>query len=153
MLLVAAPSVRAQAPAEPAGRFSGSIRGASVGGALDNARFSGSVDISPSAKGTPGVWKVEIKLSAMGQSSMGSMTNMLQWSMSPGRCGSRTQFLVPPTELPPLELRSGGNADATWEGSISLAPSGSYQLMVYDKGLREQDIVACANLRFSAPKK
>lgn len=153
LLFVAAPQANAQNAADASGRFNGSIRGTSFGGALDNARYSGAVDVSPSEKGGAGNWKVEIKLSTMGSSSMGSMTNALQWSLSPGRCGSRVQFLVPPTELPQLELRSGGNAEVTWEGAITLAPSGSYQLMIYGRGLREQDIVACANLRFSAPKK
>lgn len=153
LLAVGAPVARAQDAAPPVGRFSGSFRGVTFQGVSDGSHISGTVDITPSEKGAAGVWKIDIKLSARGASPMSSSTSMMQWSVSPGRCGSRVQFLVPPTELPPLEIRSGGNADAVWEGGIVLAPSGSYQVMIYDKGLREQDEVACANLRFSTPKK
>jgi hypothetical protein len=143
----------AEASAQDVGRFSGSLRATNPQGVSEPSHISGTVDVTPSAKGTPGVWKIEIKLSSRGASSMSSNTGIMQWSISPGRCGSAAQFLVPPNELPALEIRSGGNADAMWEGAVVLAPSGSYQVMIYDKGLREQDQVACANLRFSAPKK
>jgi hypothetical protein len=135
------------------GSFNGSLRGSGVRGVTDQTRYSGSIYITPSTTGRPGVYKVEIQLSSSGMNSNSSATNQLQWSISPGRCNSRVQFLLPPSELPALELRSGGNAEVKWEGTITLTPMGTYQLMVYDKGLREDDVVACANLKYSAPKK
>lgn len=133
------------------GRFSGSLRGTSFSGVSDATRYSGSVEIAPMV-GRPGLFKVEVRLSSSGGSAMVSATNVLQWSISPGRCGSRVQFLVPPPEMPPLELRSGGNAEMIWQGTVNLAANAGYQLVVFDRGLRQEDIVACANLKYSEPK-
>lgn len=135
------------------GRFSGSLRGTSFGGAVDATKFSGSVDISPSENGKAGFYKLEVRLSSSGGSQTGRMSNMLPWTISPGRCGARVQPLVQPMEVQPLELRSGGNAELTWSGQIALAANGSYQFVVYDKGVREQDVVACGNLKYAKPMK
>jgi len=134
------------------GRFSGSLRGTSFGGAVDATKFSGSVDISPTADGKAGFYKVVVRLSSSGGSASSRMSNMLPWSISPGRCGSRVQFLVQPMEVQPLELASGGNAELSWSGQIPLAANGSYQFVVYDRGVREQDVVACGNLKYTRPK-
>ncbi|MFA6167172.1 MAG: hypothetical protein WC700_11195 [Gemmatimonadaceae bacterium] len=134
------------------GNFSGSLRGTSFGGAVDATKFSGSVDISPIPDGKLGFYKVVVRLSSSGGSASGRMSNMLPWSISPGRCGSRVQFLVQPMEVQPLELGSGGNADLTWNGQLPLAANGTYQFVVYDKGVREQDVVACGNLKYTRPK-
>ncbi|HEY3287751.1 MAG TPA: hypothetical protein VGJ96_11605 [Gemmatimonadaceae bacterium] len=143
--------VAVQAQGADLGNYSGAVRATSFSGGKDASRMSGSVNITPSAK--EGVFKVEIRLSTMGASASSSSTGILQWSISPGRCGSRVQFLVPPGEAPPLEVRSGGNAEMTWEGRMPLVASeGNYQLMIYDRGFREQDIVGCANLKYNKPK-
>lgn len=134
------------------GRFSGSLRGTSFGGVVDATRFSGSVDLKPTDDGKAGFYKVEVRLSSSGGSATARMSNMLPWTISPGRCGARVQFLVQPMEVQPLELRSGGNAELTWTGQLPLAANGSYQFVVYDRGVREQDVVACGNLKYSAPK-
>jgi len=154
--IAAAPVVGAQESTQPSiaiGRFSGSLRGTSFGGAVDATKFSGSVEINPATDGRAGSYKVEVRLSSSGGSLTGRMTNMLPWSISPGRCGSRVQFLVQPMEVPPLELRSGGNAELTWSGQMPLAANGSYQFVIYDKGVREQDVVACGNLKYVKPMK
>jgi hypothetical protein len=144
--------VSAQDQTAATGRFSGSLRGTTFGGAVDASKFSGSVEINPATDGKLGFYKVEVRLSSSGGSQTGRMTNMLPWSISPGRCGSRVQFLVQPMEVPPLELRSGGNAELSWTGQLPLAANGSYQFVVYDRGVREQDAVACANLKYTKPK-
>lgn len=138
------------------GRYTGSLRGISgvTGGAMtrvsDVTRLSGSVEISPSSSAKLGVYKVDIRVSTGGSL---PATGMMQWSISSGRCNSQVQPLVPPTELPTLEMRSGGNAEVSWEGAVNLTSDGSYQLVVYDKGVREQDIVGCANLKYIKPMK
>ncbi|MBA4072346.1 MAG: hypothetical protein C0497_11000 [Gemmatimonas sp.] len=144
--------VGAQDHTAATGRFSGSLRGTSFGGAVDASKFSGSVDINPTTDGKAGFYKVEVRLSSSGGSASGRMTNMLPWTISPGRCGSRVQPLVQPMEVQPLELRSGGNAELTWTGQLPLAANGSYQFVVYDRGVREQDVVACGNLKYTKPK-
>lgn len=134
------------------GRFSGSLRGTNFGGAVDATKFSGSVDIGPADGDKAGVYKVVVRLSSSGGSASGRMSNMLPWTISPGRCGSRVQFLVQPMEVAPLELRSGGNAELSWSGPLPLAANGSFQFVVYDRGVREQDVVACGNLKYTKSK-
>lgn len=152
LLGVASWSSAVAAQVAPIGSYSGAVRATSFAGGKDASKMSGSVTITPSAT-TNGAYKVEIRLSTMGASSSASATGYLQWSISPGRCGSQVQFLVQPSETTPLDIRSGGNAEATWEGRIALTPGeGNFQLMVFDKGVRDQDIVACANLRYNKPK-
>lgn len=140
------------APSVATGRFSGSLRGVFLSGPSDASRISGNADISALPE-RPGVFKVELRVSTSSGSSASSVTNLMQWSVSPGRCGSRVQLLLGPTELPALEIRTGGNAEVTWQGLINLATNGSYQLVIFDKGTSQENIVACANLKYSEPKK
>ncbi|MBW7933526.1 MAG: hypothetical protein H3C62_07930 [Gemmatimonadaceae bacterium] len=149
---VAAPVTSAQAQADMLGSYSGTVRATSFAGGKDASKMSGSVTITPS-KTSAGTYKVEIRLSTRGDSPTASSTGYLQWSISPGRCGARVQFLVQPSEVSPLDIRSGGNAEVMWEGKLPLTGGeGSYQLMIYDRGVREQDIVGCANLKYNKPK-
>src|SRR5512140_536620 len=147
----AAPVVSAQDQAAM-GTFNGSLRGTSLTGSSDATRFSGSVDIKPSSNGKAGNFNVAIRVSAGGWDSHASSTGMLMWSISPGRCGSRIQYLVQPSEMPQVEMRTGGNGELTWDGPVNLAAGSSYQLVIYDNGMAQQNIVACANLKYSAPK-
>ncbi|MBM3908392.1 MAG: hypothetical protein FJ363_10025 [Gemmatimonadetes bacterium] len=143
--------VFAQEPSPFVGTYTGAIRATSFSGGKDASRMSGSVTITPSQTRRD-LFKVEIRLSTMGSSPTASATGVLQWSISPGRCGARVQFLVPPAETTPLEIHSGGDAEVIWEGRLALAGEANYQLMLYDRGFREQDIVGCANLRYNRPK-
>jgi hypothetical protein len=140
------------APSVATGRFNGSLRGMMMTGPSDASRISGNADIAALPE-RPGVFKVELRVSTSSGSSAAAVTNLMQWSISPGRCGSRIQLLLGPTELPALEIRTGGNAEVTWQGSINLASNGSYQLVVFDKGTSQENIAACANLKYSEPKK
>jgi hypothetical protein len=138
------------------GSFSGSLRGTqgargtSMARASDASRFSGTMDITPSPTQKEGVFVVKVRVTSTGGM---AATTMLQWTIAPGRCGARLQPLVQPTELSPLEVRSGGDAEATWEGRINLFPDGNYQLVVFGMGgVREQDVIACGNLKYQKPK-
>ncbi len=149
---VAASADGQNAPSIATGRFSGSLRGSFMSGVSDVSRLSGNADIS-ALPDRPGVFKVELRVSTSSAANGAAATNLLQWSISPGRCGSRIQVVLAPTELPALEVRTGGDADLTWQGPINLASNGSYQLVVFDKGTSQNNIVACANLKYSEPKK
>jgi hypothetical protein len=138
------------------GRFTGSLRGqegargTSMARAGDSSRLSGTIEITPSPSQKEGVFTVKIRLTSTGGM---PPTTMLQWTIAPGRCGARLQPLVPPTSVSPLEVRSGGDADAQWEGPVNLTADGSYQLVVFGmSGVREQDVLACGNLKYQKPK-
>jgi hypothetical protein len=135
------------------GSYSGSLRGTqgargtAMMRASDASRFSGTVEIRPSSTQKLGFYTVKIRITSTGGM---AATTILQWTIAPGRCGARLQPLVQPAEVSPLEVRSGGDADASWEGPINLAPDGSYQLVVFGmSGVREQDVMACGNLKYA----
>ncbi|MDP1890441.1 MAG: hypothetical protein Q8K55_06065 [Gemmatimonadaceae bacterium] len=154
---LAAASVAGAQARTDVGSYSGSLRGTggargtSMMRASDASRLAGTAEIRPSSTQKEGVYTVKVRLTSTGGM---SATNTLQWTIAPGRCGARLQPLVPPTEVSPLEVRSGGDADASWEGTINFAPGGSYQLVVFGMGgVREQDVMACANLKYNKPMK
>ncbi len=139
------------------GSFSGSLRGTQgargtpMGRASDASRFSGTVEASPTSTQKAGSFAVKIRITSTGGM---PATTILQWTIAPGRCGARLQPLVQPTEVSPLEVRSGGDAEAMWSGPINLAPDGSYQMVVFGMGgVREQDVIACGNLKYNKPKR
>lgn len=149
--LAAASAAGAQARTD-VGSYSGSLRGTegargtAMMRASDASRLSGTIDIRPSSTQKEGFYTVKIRLTSTGGM---AATTILQWTISPGRCGARLQPLVQPAQVSPIEVRSGGDADATWEGPINFNPDGSYQLVVFGmSGVREQDVMACGNLKY-----
>jgi len=151
VIFLCAGQAAAQAPNTPVGRFSGTLRGVNLVGASDVTRYSGTVQIEPSTSTKPDAWRVMIRLSAI--SGYANAQSQLQWTISPGRCGSTLQPLAPAAGLPPLELRSGGNAELTYDGLFLLVPNGSFNLVVFNNGVNQANIVACSNLKYDAPKK
>ncbi len=140
-----------------AGSFTGSLRGTqgargtAMGRVGDSSRLSGTVLIEPSSTAKSGQYKVAIRLQSTGGM---APTSILQWTVAPGRCGARLQPLVPPTAVSPLEVRSGGDAETSWEGPLALTPDGGFQLVVFGmSGVREQDVMACANLKYNKSKR
>jgi hypothetical protein len=142
-----------EAPVGPPklGRWSGNIRTSLVtvsnSGNAEQTRYSGKVDVAPSENGREGVMKLEVRLS----SNKGS--EALEWAMSPGRCGSPLLPLVPPSEVPPLEVRPGGDADLRYEGPLNMTANGTYHFDVLRNGHSQANIVACADVKYQKPDK
>lgn len=128
------------------GRWSGTLRGQTMTSAGDQTRFSGTVEVMPLLNERTGEFRVRIRLSA--SAAMGDM----EWSISPGRCGYKLQFLLSPSNVPPLEIRSGGSAEVEYEGIINLNTQATYHLPVFQGGHNQQNMVACANLKFEPPR-
>jgi hypothetical protein len=128
------------------GRWSGTLRGQTMGSAGDQSRFSGHVEIMP-LPDRDGQFMVRINLST----GDGAVADM-EWSISPGRCGTKLQLILPPASMPPLEVRSGGTADMQYEGVINLNTQMSYHVPVFQGGQSQQNMVACANLKFETPR-
>lgn len=128
------------------GRWSGTLRGQTMGSASDQSHFSGHVEIVP-LPDRDGQFMVRITLST-GDRAVADM----EWSISPGRCGTKLQLLLPPASMPPLEVRSGGTADMQYEGVINLNTQMSYHVPVFQGGHSQQNMVACANLKFETPR-
>ena len=133
-----------QAPQVEMGFWNGSFRNVQMGG---SGRYSGTAKISPLPGKPANYRRVELRLSTPGGSSL------LEWSASPGRCGSIIQPVKRPGELPSLETRSAGSAELTFEGALfDFKGDSAYQLMVFKDGAKEQNMVACANLKYAVPR-
>lgn len=128
------------------GRWSGTLRGQTMSSATDQTRFSGTVEVMPLLNERTGEFRVRIRLSAS------AATGDMEWSISPGRCGYKLQFLLSPSNVPPLEIRSGGSAEVEYEGIINLNTQATYHIPVFQGGHLQQNMVACANLKFEPPR-
>ncbi len=133
-----------QTPPVEMGFWNGSLRSVQMGG---SGRYSGTAKIAPVPGKPANFRRVELRLSTPGGS------GLLEWSVSPGRCGSIIQPLKRAGELPSLEMRSAGNAELMFEGALyDFKGDSTYQLMVFKDGAKEQNMVACANLKYAVPK-
>jgi len=128
------------------GRWRGTMRGQTISSAGDATRYSGTVEVMPIFGGRDGEVRIRIVLSA------NSDAGDLEWSISPGRCGSKFQFLLSPSNVPPLVVRSGGTAELQHEAILSLNTQANYQVPVFRGGHLQQSMVACANLKFEMPR-
>ena len=141
------------APVKPPdrGKWQGTIRSSIVtAGSAGNAeatRYTGNVYIVPSESGREGMFKLELRLSGNrgGES--------LEWAVSPGRCGSPLLPLIQPNELPPLDVRQGGEAELRFEGAFNLTPNAAYHLDIMRNGHSQANIVACADVKYQKPDK
>jgi len=166
--LIAVQAVLAQDPVDAAaqavvGKWTGSFRPGtmtgSIGGTLTNVpmgtivsstnttgapgRYSGTVAISPSLDDTPGKYRIEVRVSSNFNSS-----ETLEWGVSSGRCGSKLIMLAASNLLPPIEMRSGGTGEVNEVTSLPLTSKGAFHVVLFKGGHLQQDVVACANLKF-----
>lgn len=139
-----AASAQEQAPPSEPGIWNGSLRNAQMGG---TGRYSGTVRIA-AVPGKPAITRhVELRLSTPGT------PGLLEWSVSSGRCGSILQMLKRAGELPSLEVRSSGSAELIFDGPLyDFKADSTYQFVVFKDGAKEQNMVACANLKYTVPK-
>lgn len=108
--------------------------------------FSGTASITPVPEKQPGTQKVEFRLSSP------SGVSLLQWGIARGRCGSVLDLLVLPGKLPALELRAG-IATLDFEGMLlDFQPDAKYHALIFRDGSGPQHVVACADLKYVAPK-
>jgi hypothetical protein len=111
------------------------------------ARYTGTVEVSPSTTGGDGVFRVTIRVS----SNRG--TEIMEWGISLGRCGSKLIFLVPANQLPQIMIHGGGDGDVDYEGPFNLDTNSSFQLGVFSGGHLQQNMVTCADLKYKSPGK
>lgn len=146
---VAPALLSAQAPI-PVGRWSANIRptlAPSSGIGAATMRMYGSVNLTANRAGTPGSWMVEIRLTSDRPS------ESLLWDIAPGHCQSGAVAQIQPNQLPPLEVLANGNADITTAANLLLNPGDSYHLDIFRNGQQQENVVACATLKYSEKKK
>ena len=62
-------------------------------------------------------------------------------------------LLVGSNSLPTIEMRSGGTGDASTEVAMQFSAKGQFQAVIMKGGHLQQNIVACANLKFDERRK
>ncbi|MHB1311495.1 MAG: hypothetical protein ACYC3L_05710 [Gemmatimonadaceae bacterium] len=133
------------------GTMIGNISGATSGtlsGTGAAGRYTGSIDITPSESAMPGSYRFSLNISS-------NMNNpeTLEWGISNGRCGSKLIMLVGSNSFPTIEMRSGGVGDVTSEVAMQFTSKGQFQAVLFKGGHMQQNIVACANLKFEERRK
>ena len=65
-----------------------------------------------------------------------------------GRCGSKLIMLENANQLPPIETRSGGEGEVRHTVALTMNARHTYQLALFRNGHMQQNMVACANLKY-----
>ena len=138
------------------GAWSGSFRPGTMSGSMSRGssgsgapgRYSGNINIIPSQSGAPGSYRFSVVVSSNVNNS-----ETLEWGISNGRCGSKLIMLVGSNSFPTIEMRSGGTGDVSTEVAMQFTAKGAFQAVLFKGGHQQQNIVACANLKFSEGRK
>jgi hypothetical protein len=154
-LLVAAltvPAVRAQdtslSPELPMlGGWTGQFRSIQMTQDSRNAggdvgRITGSVRMQPFRESGLDLYDVLIQISTSqpGQE--------LEWGVSMGRCGSKLIMIEHANQLPGFDTRNGGEGEVRHKLQLNLNAQASYQVGLFRNGHAQQNMIACANLKY-----
>lgn len=147
--VLAATSVQAQEAELPMlGRWTGTIRSLISTSDMRNAtggepgRITGNVELQPVHESGMDLFQVLIRVSSShaGES--------LEWGISMGRCGSKLIMIENANQLPPIETRAGGDGEMRHTAAFNLDARHTYQLGLFRNGHSQQNMVACANLKY-----
>ncbi len=104
--------------------------------------INGDVRMTPTNEGGVDMYVFNIKIS------MNRQGQSLEWGVSRGRCGSKLIMLEPAGIVPTIETRSGGEGELRYTMPLDLDAKSSYQLVLFRGGHLQQNVVACANLKY-----
>jgi hypothetical protein len=62
-------------------------------------------------------------------------------------------MLVGSNSFPTIEMRSGGTGDVSTEVAMQFSAKGQFQAVIFKGGHLQQNVVACANLKFDERRK
>jgi hypothetical protein len=84
-----------------------------------------------------------------------NQTEILNWSVNPGRCGSGTVSFMPIAQFQGIETSSNGRGELDIpEMQLSIPPaSSSVHVNVYRGGTGLEHVIACSNLKLMESKK
>lgn len=144
-----APRAAAAQHAEQAmlGRWTGTFHStqptrSSLAEAGNPGTINGDVTLQPTNEGGFDMYIISLKIS------MNRQGESLEWGVSRGRCGSKLIMLEPAGVVPTIETRSGGEGELRYTMALSLDAKSSYQLVLFRNGHLQQNVVACANLKY-----
>jgi len=144
-----APSAAFAQHAEQAmlGRWTGTFRTvqftqSSLNEAGHPGNISGDVTLQPTNEGGIDLYVVHMKIS------MNRQGENLEWGVSMGRCGSKLIMLETPGTVPTIDSRSGGDGELRHTMRLDMDAKHTYQLVLFRNGHLQQNVVACANLKY-----
>ena len=105
-------------------------------------RFSGTVRLQPIHESGIDLYDVIIEVST------NSPGDELEWGISMGRCGSKLIMVENANQLPGFVTRNGGEGDVRHKLALSLNAQASYQVGIFRNGHAQQNMIACANLKY-----
>lgn len=150
--LLAAPTALAQsvdAELPMLGKWSGQFRAILMTQDSRNSggyagRVSGSVDLQPYRESGIDLYEVVILLST------NSPGDELEWGVSMGRCGSKLIMVEHANQLPGFVTRNGGEGEVRHSVALNLNAQANYQVGIFRNGHAQQNMIACANLKYDA---
>jgi hypothetical protein len=129
------------------GRWSGTFRStqqtqSSLAGGGIIGTINGEVTLQPTNEGGIDLYAVTIRIS------MNYQQESLEWGVSMGRCGSKLIMLETTGTVPTIDSRSGGDGELHHTMRLDLDAKHTYQLVLFRNGHLQQNVVACANLKY-----
>ncbi|MFA6167176.1 MAG: hypothetical protein WC700_11215 [Gemmatimonadaceae bacterium] len=153
--LLAAPTAGAQSQVETAelpmlGNWTGVFRNIQQtqetrnGAGVVIGRISGTVDLQPYRESGMDLYQVVILLST------NTPGQDLEWGVSMGRCGSKLIMLEHANQLPGFVTRSGGEGEIRHSVPLNMNAQATYQVGIFRNGHAQQNMIACANLKYDS---
>ncbi|MHB8837594.1 MAG: hypothetical protein ACYC7F_01435 [Gemmatimonadaceae bacterium] len=105
-------------------------------------RMSGTVRMQPVRESGLDFYDVVIEVSS------NSPGDELEWGVSMGRCGSKLIMVENANQLPGFVTRNGGEGEVRHRVALDLNAQASYQVGIFRNGHAQQNMIACANLKY-----
>ena len=150
--LMAAQPARAQESSDSLpmlGSWSGQFRSVQMTQDSRNAggyvgRITGTVNLQPRRESGILFYDVVIQIST------NSPGDQLEWGVSLGRCGSKLIMVENANQLPSFDTRSGGEGEIRHSVPLDLDAKHTYQVGLFRNGHAQQNMIACANLKYDS---
>lgn len=105
-------------------------------------RITGSVILQPVHESGLDLYEVVIQISS------NTPNDELEWGISMGRCGSKLIMVENANQLPSFVTRAGGDGEVRHKTMLNLNAQASYQVGLFRYGHAQQNLIACANLKY-----
>jgi hypothetical protein len=77
-------------------------------------------------------------------------TTSYRWAVLPDRCGTAPLPLIGFEQFPLIDISTNGRGQVEADLPLDLTAVGTYHVNVYNGGQQLDNVVTCANLRYSA---
>jgi len=139
------PSGLSTEPVRWAGNFQPQQQRVAALGPTQKNRAYGTISLTPTESDSD---RTQVQLTLNASVTAGQT---LMWGIYPGRCGSGSTLampLIPPANLPQIEVIRSGGAQMNTEVKLRLPGSGTYQANVFwaQHTTDLNDVMTCANL-------